>query len=44
MYVMIESTMQFDDIGVIPGLLPVFLMWFKVKNAVRKVEREKNWG
>jgi len=29
MYVMIESTMQFDVMGVVPGLLPVFLMWFK---------------
>jgi len=26
MYVMIESTMQFDVMGVLPGLLPVFLV------------------
>jgi len=38
-YVMIESTLQFDDVGVVPGLLP--LLW--VVQRVMKMEWETAW-
>ena len=40
MYVMIKSTLQFDDVRVISGLLPFFLAWFKGQVYINKDECE----
>jgi len=40
MYVMIKSTLQFDDVRVISGLLPLFLAWFKGQVYINKEECE----
>ena len=39
---MIESTLRFDDVEVIPGLLPL-LGGSKVTNAVKRTEWEMAW-
>ena len=38
MYIKIAFTLQFDDIGVVPGLLPFFPRDSKVMYVVKKTE------
>ena len=40
MYVMIMSTLQFGDVGVVPGLLLLFLVCFKDQVCINKAEWE----
>jgi len=42
-YVIIESTLQFDDIKVIPGLSPTSPGGSKVTYAVKRTEQETAW-
>ena len=43
-YIMIESTLSFDDIGAVPGLLWLYLFGSKVTYAATKMELESAWG
>jgi len=42
-YMMIKSTMQFDDIGVVSGLLQLTSLGSNVQYVVKKAEWEGAW-
>ena len=43
-YVMIESILWFNGVGVVPGLILPFFCSSKVNYAVKKAEQETAWG